>query len=463
MNQYRLESQLPFERDQVFAWHMRKGAFERLTPPWAQVEVLRRTGGIDAGGEVLLRVTKGPVSAKWLVRHTAFEQGKLFRDEQVDGPFAHWGHDHIFEDTPGGGTTYVDKVDWDLPAGPILKFVGGVAAGRRELERMFRFRHQRLRDDLTLINRYSGPKLRVAISGASGLLGRSLSSFLTTAGHEVRHIVRGTAGADEIGWSIKEERVDMDRLEGMDVLVHLAGEPISDGRWNAGRKKRIRDSRVKGTQLLAQAVSSLRHPPRLVVGASAVGYYGNRGDQILSEDSKPGKGFLAKVVREWEAAWAPLRGRTARVVMLRFGMLLSPAGGALGTMILPFKAGIGGRLGSGKQYVSWLDLDDAVGLIYHAMHRPTLRGAVNATAPQAVTNATFTTILGQVLGRPTLLPVPGLAVRALFGEMGDELLLKGQRVAPRRAEASNYRFLRPALEDSLRFQLGELPATGHSS
>ena len=455
MNQYRLESVLPFDRKQVFEWHLRPGAFERLTPPWADVEVLEKSGEISEGGTVLLRVTRGPVSVKWRVKHTDFEHGALFTDEQVKGPFAHWKHSHRFSDAPEGGTRYVDEVDWDLPAGPLLKLVGGAAAARKELERMFEFRHQRLHDDLTLINRYSGPKLRVAISGARGLLGSSLSSFLTTAGHTVLPLVRGKAEPGEISWNIAREYVDMERLEGIDVLVHLAGEPISGGRWNRERKQRILESREKGTQVLARAVSSLRRPPKLVIGASAIGYYGNRGDQLLTEDSKPGKGFLAKVTRRWEDAWAPLRGRSARVVIMRFGMLLSPAGGALGTMILPFKAGVGGRLGSGKQYVSWLDLDDAVGLIYHAMHRPTLRGVLNATAPQAVTNATFTTILGQVLGRPTLLPVPGLAVKTLFGEMGEELLLQGQRVLPQRAETTNYQFLRPALEDSLRFQLGE--------
>ena len=200
----------------------------------------------------------------------------------------------------------------------------------------------------------------------------------------------------------------------------------------------------------------LRQPPKVVLGASAVGFYGDRGDEPLSEDARPGRGFLSEVTQRWEAAWAPLRGRSARVVLLRFGMVLSPAGGALGTMILPFKAGVGGRLGSGRQYLSWIDLDDAVGLLYHAMHQPTLRGVVNATAPQPVTNATFTTILGQVLNRPTLLPVPRTAVKALFGEMGDELLLQGQRVLPTRAQESGYRFLRPALEDALRFQLGEM-------
>lgn len=455
MNRYRLESQLSHPVGTVFGWHLRPGAFERLTPPWADVSVLERSGGISDGGEVLLKVSRGPVSVNWRVRHTAFEQDRMFQDEQVDGPFAHWSHRHLFEPVDGR-TRYVDEVDWDLPAGPILKFVGGVAAGRRELDRMFRFRHRRLQDDLGLIERYPGPPLRVAITGASGLVGSALRTFLTCAGHTVLPLVRRDARSGEVLWNPDRDFVDLDALEGIDVLVHLAGESIAGGRWSSDRKRAILRSRESGTATIARAVSMLRQPPKVVLGASAVGFYGDRGDEPLSEDARPGRGFLSEVTQRWEAAWAPLRGRSARVVLLRFGMVLSPAGGALGTMILPFKAGVGGRLGSGRQYLSWIDLDDAVGLMYHAMHQPTLRGVVNATAPQPVTNATFTTILGQVLSRPTLLPVPRTAVRALFGEMGDELLLQGQRVLPTRAQESGYRFLRPALEDALRFQLGEM-------
>ncbi|MEZ4414489.1 MAG: TIGR01777 family oxidoreductase [Gemmatimonadota bacterium] len=461
MNRYHLETLLPFAPEAVFGWHLRPGAFERLTPPWADVKVLERRGGISDGGEVLLRVSRGPVSVNWRVRHTAFEQNRLFRDEQVDGPFAHWSHGHYFEGVDGH-TRYSDEVEWDLPAGPLLKFVGGVAAARRELDRMFRFRHRRLQDDLSMAERYPGPPLRVAITGASGLLGTSLQNFLTTAGHEVIPVVRSQAKPGEVHWSPQRDYVDLDGLEGIDVLVHLAGESIAGGRWNAERKRAILESREGGTRTMARAVSMLRRPPKVVIGASAIGVYGDRGDEVLTEDAREGRGFLAEVTKRWEAAWAPLRGRSARVVLLRLGMLLSPAGGALGTMILPFKMGAGGRLGSGRQYVSWIDLDDAVGLIYHVMHRPTLRGVLNATAPQPVTNATFTTILGQVLRRPTLLPVPKTAVRAIFGEMGEELLLHGQRVMPARAQESGYRFLRPALEDSFRFQLGEMEGASPS-
>jgi uncharacterized protein (TIGR01777 family) len=402
-----------------------------------------------------LRVRRGPVSVNWRVKHTGYEYGKLFQDEQMSGPFSVWRHSHRFE-PEDGGTRYVDEVEWELPAGPILRLVGGEIAARRELGRMFRFRHERLRHDLGFHDRYRSEPLTVAISGASGMIGTALRHFLTTGGHRVLTLVRReAAGQEEIRWDPVSGYVESDKLEDIDAVVHLAGESIAGVRWTQDKKRRILESRVKGTTTLAKAIAGLKRPPRVVVTASGVDFYGNRGDEILAEDAKPGRGFLSDVCVKWERAWAPLRGRRSRVVFLRFGMVLSPAGGALGTMILPFKMGIGGRLGSGRQYLSWIDLDDAVGLVFHAIQTQTLRGPVNATAPQPVPNATFATTMGRVLGRPTILPGPGPAVKALFGEMGKVLLLDGVRAVPRRAEESGYEFLYPSLEESLRFQLGE--------
>jgi hypothetical protein len=248
--------------------------------------------------------------------------------------------------------------------------------------------------------------------------------------------------------------VDARALEGVDAVVHLAGEPIFGLRWSEEKKGRILESRKAGTEFLARALAGLVRRPRVLVSGSAVGFYGDRGAEVLTEESTPGNGFLSKVCRAWEAATEPAERAGIRVVRLRTGMVLSATGGALGTMLLPFKMGVGGRLGSGRQYVSWIDLDDQVGLIYHALRTGQVRGALNATAPHPVTNASFTDTLGRVLGRPTLIPVPALGVKGLFGEMGEALLLHGARVLPRKAEATGFEFRYPGLEDSLRFQLG---------
>ena len=294
------------------------------------------------------------------------------------------------------------------------------------------------------------------MTGASGFIGSALCHFLATGGHEVVPIVRRRPDRDrdEVYWDPMERKIEGRRLEGVDALVHLAGESLSRGRWTSARKEAIWKSRVVGTRVLADTLNRLRTPPRVFVSTSAIGYYGDRGSERLVEGSRPGRGFLADLCREWEGEALGAKRSGVRVVVLRTGLVLSPAGGALGTMLLPFKLGIGGRLGPGRQYVSWIDHDDLVALIFHAIVTPGLRGPVNATAPHPVTNATFTTRLGHALRRPTLLPVPSLAVKGIFGEMGGALLLDGARVLPEAAARSGFRFDFEGIGESLAFQLG---------
>jgi len=255
-------------------------------------------------------------------------------------------------------------------------------------------------------------------------------------------------------WNPAEGKVDHDGLQGVDAIVHLAGEPLVGVRWTVKKKQEIMRSRRNGTDWIAHTAARLSPPPRVLVCASAVGYYGNRGDEKLTEDSRPGRGFLAEVCKAWELAAAPARRAGIRVVHLRQGVALSPDGGALQLMLPAFRAGAGGRLGSGRQYFPWIGLDDTLGLILHAIVTPQVRGPINVTAPLPVTNATFTTKLGHVLRRPTLLPVPSLAVRGMFGEMGRALLLDGARVLPEAATRSGFRFDFEGIGESLAFQLG---------
>ncbi|HEX9759711.1 MAG TPA: TIGR01777 family oxidoreductase [Candidatus Acidoferrales bacterium] len=294
--------------------------------------------------------------------------------------------------------------------------------------------------------------MKVLVSGSSGLVGSALLPYLTTGGHAVTRLVRTSTGKNEAQWDPVGGTIDAAALEGHDAVVHLAGESIAQ-RWTPESKARIRDSRVKGTRLLAEALARLAQPPKVLVAASAVGYYGDRGDALLREDSASGSGFLAEVAREWEAATAPATAKGIRVVNLRIGVVLSPRGGALAKMLLPFKLGAGGVVGSGKQHWSWVALDDLLGIILFAATTDSLKGPVNAVSPTSVTNYEFTKTLGRVLRRPTIFPMPAFAARLVLGEMVDELLLSSAKVEPAKLTAAGYTFLFPELEGALRHLL----------
>jgi uncharacterized protein (TIGR01777 family) len=297
--------------------------------------------------------------------------------------------------------------------------------------------------------------MKIVVSGSSGLVGTALVARLTRDAHEVVPLLRSkpAPGAPGIHWHPLTGVVDHKELEGFDAMVHLAGENIAAGRWNAERKARIRDSRVQGTHELCKALERLERPPRVFASASAVGYYGSRGDELLTEASSTGTGFLAEICRDWERATAPAAERGIRVVRMRIGVILSPRGGALQRMLLPFKLGGGGIIGNGKQYWSWITLDDVVGAIDHVLKTEALRGPVNFVAPNPVTNYQFTKTLGRVLNRPTFLPMPAFAARLALGEMADELLLSSARVEPARLKETEYKFIHPTLEEGLRHLL----------
>ena len=406
---FRHHSRLPFATEQVSAWHALPGALERLTPPWENPRVLR--AGV---------------------------------------------HSRRFEPDGDVGTSVLDEIEWEAPTAGIED-----ARASHELKRLFAFRERRLWNDLTLHGRWrERPRLAIAITGAGGLIGSALGHFLEAGGHRVVRLVRSREGAlaheDAVYWNPEGDEIDAEGLRGVDAVVHLAGEPLVQlPRWTAEKKRRILESRVRGTELIARAVATLHEDgPTTLVSASAVGYYGDRGNTVLTEEASSGKGFLPDVVEAWEGATQRARGAGVRVVLLRTGPVLSPAGGMLEKMMVPFQMGIGGRVGSGRQYVPWLDLDDMTGIILHAIMDQTLQGPVNACAPHPVPNATFADALGRVLGRPTLIPVPALAVRVALGEMGRETLLAGQRAKPARLLRSGYSFLFEGVEDCLRFQLG---------
>ena len=295
--------------------------------------------------------------------------------------------------------------------------------------------------------------MNVLMSGATGLIGSSLSQELEEGGHSITRLTRSPQAANDIRWDPDAGKID-GPLEGYDAVVHLAGESIAEGRWTASKKVRIMQSRRKGTRLLAEAIAGLSEPPEVMVSASAVGYYGDRGNELLREDSGPGSDFLAEVCKAWEAAADPAREAGIRVVHPRFGIILSPKGGALGTTLPIFKLGGGGRIGSGRQWWSWVVLDDVVGAIRHALENASVEGPVNVGSPNPVTNARYTKALGEVLNRPTVFPLPAPAARLLLGEVADALLLASQRIDPAKLEETGYLFRYPELEGALRHLLG---------
>lgn len=294
---------------------------------------------------------------------------------------------------------------------------------------------------------------RVLVSGASGPIGAALLPSLKSRGFQITRLVRGQpSGEDQISWD-PAEPLAPESISGFDAVIHLAGESVV-GRWTSDKKTKIRDSRVLGTRNLAQSLAQAKDRPRVLISASAVGYYGDRGEELLREESPSGSGFLAEVCREWEAANQPASEAGIRTAQIRIGVVLSPSGGALQKMLPPFRMGVGGNLGSGRQWMSWVHIQDLVGAVHHILKTDLLQGPVNLVAPKPVTNAEFTKTLGAVLSRPTIFPVPAFAAKLAFGQMAEEVLLGSQRVEPAKLIASGYPFqyndLRKALEAVLK-------------
>jgi len=296
----------------------------------------------------------------------------------------------------------------------------------------------------------AGSPLSILTSGAGGLIGQAAVRSFARRGYRITRLVR-RAAADprEVFWNPDSHEIDPEACEGFDAVVHLAGAGIAERRWTPARKEVILNSRVDGTNLICETLARLDHPPRVVVCASAIGFYGNRREEVLDEESESGKGFLADVCRRWEAAAKPAVEAGIRLVFARFGIILSPNGGALNKMLTPFRLGLGGRVGNGRQYWSWISLDDAVGAINHSISSESLSGAVNVVSPKPVTNAEFTRTLAHVLKRPALFPMPAAVARLMLGEMADELLLSSARVTPRKLLETGYRFRNPTLEGCL--------------
>lgn len=447
--------------DAVWQWHTRPGAFERLVPPWESVTVVERDPrGIVNGALVQLEIRKGPITLDWLAEHVDVEPPHGFSDVQRKGPFAEWHHRRRFERTADGGTLVTDRIVVALPMGPLGAL--GHESVRDDIARMLCWRHEILRQDLDRARALPLDPMRIAVTGATGSIARALTPMLTTAGHTVVPISRSRLPGG-IRWDPLEGSLDPTALEGVDAVIHLAGASIAEGRWSDDRKALLRESRLVPTALLARTLAALPHRPRVLISASAVGIYGDRGDEILDEHSPAGDDFLAELGVAWEAAADPARDAGIRVVHPRMGIVLTPSDGALAKLLTPFKLGAGGALGSGRQWMSWVALDDVLGVVWRILGDHRLDGPVHVTAPTPLRNAEFTRVLAAVLGRPAILPVPAIALRAMFGEMADATVLASQRAVPAVLERVGHRFAYPELEGALRHLLGKEAHRGPQS
>ena len=442
--------------EEVYRWHARDGAFDRLSPPWQQVRTVAYDGGLFDGSRRVMKMGPRPVAVTWEAIHRDHVEGRQFVDEQVKGPFKRWVHRHRFEPCAEGKTRLIDEVNYELPLSPVSSWMAGPST-RRMLERLFAFRHRRTAEDLRRHRRQQAA-LTVAITGASGMIGAALCAFLETGGPRVIRLVRrrDQVGPDAIYWSPASGELDPADLEGVDAVIHLAGEPVV-GRWTSTKRCAIEESRVQGTRLLADAIAEADGGPRVFLSASAVGYYGDSGDRVLSEDSDSGQGFLAHVCRRWEEATEQARRAGVRTVQMRLGVVLSPRGGALVPMQRASALSFASRLGDGRQYVPWIDLDDVLGAMAFLLNHPTMEGPVNLCAPQPLRNETVMKTIAEVIDRPAVIPVPEAALALAMGQQAaDETVLVSQQVVPRRLLHSGFQFFYPDLFTSVAVHLGQV-------
>ena len=441
--------------EETFAWHERKGAFRRLMPPWETAEQVGENSSLENGSRLTFKFPMGPIKMKWVAEHSGYNPPHAFEDTMVSGPFKTWHHVHSFVETEDGTCRIEDHVQFTLPMGVLGRVFGGGNIKRR-LIRMFRAREIRLAKDTKRYKDFAHlDRKRILIAGSSGLIGRQLIAFFDTADHEVWRLVRGTPGKNQIQWQPSEGKINPQDLEDFDAVIHLGGAGIGDKRWTKKRMELLRESRTQSTELLANTLAQLEKKPEVFIVSSAIGFYGNRGDEELTEESPRGEGFLPELCDAWEQSAQPARDAGIRTIHCRTSLVLDATGGALKKMLLPAQLGAGGPIGWGKQWYSWMSMDDQVYGINHVMMTKKCNGVYNFSSPTPVRQKIFAKTLGKVLWRPSFIPVPTFGIWLLLGKMGVTLATDSSKVLPNRLLESGYEFQHTTLEPALRDALGK--------
>jgi len=462
---FEYESPIDSDAQDLFNYHANPGALNRLIPPWENITIKQRSDSLAIGSEVVIRNSLFGVPVTWRARHTQLKTPDSFQDIQLSGPFKQWVHDHHFRSDGIGRSILQDRIQFENKFGLIGKI--GWPIVRAKLAAMFAYRHRTTIADLRLQSFLkpivSNRVLRIGVTGSSGMIGRRLVDLISVLGHTAVRILRPTSSDRDVEFPVSSTSVvwqpgegfsNKEAMEDLDAVIHLAGKGIAARRWTDAAKQSIRDSRIEGTKQLVRDLCSLASPPKAFVCASGVGIYGDRSSDILNETEPPGQAFLANLVRDWESAASEFERSGNRVAIGRLGIALHPRQGALAKLLLPFHLAVGGPVGSGRQYWSWIDVDDAAAGFLYLAANPNCVGAYNLVAPEQTDNRTFSKTLGRVLYRPSLLPVPAFALRILLGEIADAMLLASTRAQCKRLLDDGFPFRSPQLEGCLKHVLG---------
>tara|TARA_A100001037_G_scaffold210093_1_gene188291 strand:- start:1710 stop:3104 length:1395 start_codon:yes stop_codon:yes gene_type:complete len=457
--EYTKTSSVHVSADTCFKWHAAKGAFARLNPPFAPVEILEEPDELKAGAEVLIRVpTPLPFfGIKWRLTHPEYVEGEYFRDTQVKGPFKSWEHTHNFKDLDKNTSEMKDVLKFALPLG-ILGRIFGAPIVKKQLSALFNYRHTILNLDMETLKN-NNESLNILISGSSGLIGSALIPYFTTQGHTVTRLLRSEGEKSEgiEYWDYENRTTTIDSNQKFDVVIHLGGVNLAGGRWTNKRKDQMLKSRTDSTSFLSEIITSLKTPPKVFLCASAVGIYGTTNANPRDEDSDVGNLYSSMIVDEWEKATKRVSDAGIRVVNLRFGMVLSPLGGALKKFVLPAKMGVGGKLGNGKNLISWISMEDVLGVVTHCVTNEAISGPLNVVANDMYTNKRLIQTICKVLKRPCLFPVPAFVLIFMFGkQMAKETIFVSTSVSNSKLIDSGYKFKFPELESALRHMLGKV-------
>jgi uncharacterized protein (TIGR01777 family) len=440
---------MPCDSEFLYRWHTMPRAINRLTPPWEKVKIISHPASLVENEKVHVRLS-GLID--WHLKIFNIIEGKTFSDTQLIGPFLDWTHIHSMQTVNESSSLLVERISFKLP---ILDSILSSWVCNYKLKPLFDYRFRTLFHDIKIHYKLKDKKhMKVLITGSSGLVGSALLDFLASGGHQVFKLVRqDPLSPNEINWNPESQKIDLAKLENFDVIIHLAGENIANKRWTKSQQKKIADSRILGTRFLVDSINKLQNPPHTFISASAIGFYGDRGEEILSENSSAGSDFLADTCIKWEQETKSFKNKSIRVVNARFGIILDPRAGALSKLLPIFWIGGGGILGNGKQWMSWIALDDVLGSLMHIINTPSISGPVNIVAPNPLKNSDFTKVLAKVMFRPALFPAPAFALRLALGKMADALLLSSTRVEPKILNETGFEFSYPDLESALKHMI----------